>query len=1282
LFLEHSKIEGVREFPHIPTNTSEPKMKEPGTGLDSAIEAISKLYRRYSPQDIATSLFVSSVWLPNIASPFKHLLLTGVFASLKPIELSTSDSIKSYNDFSSLLKELYVLLPSFHTIEDYIPEPDWGDVKFHHEGYNYRIFYGDGLENIFDNLTLFQMLYGSFEEEYLKFTNRSPTKELLYCLLLQDDFISRIRLQPSVKNMPKLTPGHLEIPPPEFWNNVSNFYNNYVPNQIITESFLKNFSIPLGSIPRSSLNRGVFGNMFSSKELLSVFFIEKETRYFPILPRRYSSILFNVWGKLFENYREKILNDGTLYSMRVGGELNLYIKERLRTSSIFPFVSAITKQGSPHEILFSTAFISKNKLVLVYITQPVIPGQMTSKELEVVAPKLKEALELISTSHITLALHFDRKNIQCKSNSYGEILEPMLIVVIPQVSTQYHSFSIPESLLGHIMSLDEFLGIVDELEDVDSLALFVEYFNEIREKDKSPFLNTLDKFCSFKLFHGVLFSGAEDPEFVMLDPHMGSNMRFKTLANFWKLYPKTNFYGHPRSWKITQKTETSLRLEARGYFGCSLFCQVGSTHIFITAPFHKMSIEEAEEVKIANLLMECLEDSITRRKDIFEKHQFFNKYDQLQVIITPYSLVSRDNVFTHLRHLQPKDKRWCSDYVFLKKTNIPSIRMVFNYESLIQEFMNTKDSSLEVDLLLEILTQLNRVLPDTNIDSIRNNLLKTKSDHPRFKIFMREQAVSFPEFTKTCEPNLVHYKKATKRIAELAKQKNLSAGHYSFEEAKVKIDVLRDLIVTEMNSEVSKYNFKKAIPYLLSLIDALTNKYDQERSTMEHAVEHDIDYEIEVIFSQEQSEYVRMHRNYRYLIEKFVQLQPSEQRILKEGKVQYLIALANWLIIFYQASDSFHYGINPVGMTINDNYLIEIEFEGGLDLKQKIFGEEMSKLELGLIGNLDDRVDSPMPVEDFLNELDRAFNQDMGFSLRNMVEVLKILSYWAEWREDVEENVCYSARADAIEETCLENIKKINRNEIKPILQFLTLRSYDVIRILGQKEPQKDIPIWEHRKRYARYTLRPLILIDDEYHWGPYSTQSAGIIWLYSTSSGTLPTDLQGPTIQSVIDAGKKLIENALVNKTLEITMRYTPHVKTNVELHRLFKQGGHPEDLGDYDVLAYHPEKKVVLNIECKDILSVHCLKDLKRLREKIFGRAGKDQGYIKQINRRQDYLSDHFIEIATALQWPNNINKIPKIIPIYLSRSNYWWTRFPPTKTDIVFLRVELLSKFIEEL
>lgn len=377
------------------------------------------------------------------------------------------------------------------------------------------------------------------------------------------------------------------------------------------------------------------------------------------------------------------------------------------------------------------------------------------------------------------------------------------------------------------------------------------------------------------------------------------------------------------------------------------------------------------------------------------------------------------------------------------------------------------------------------------------------------------------------EPQIAHFKLARKRIAEFAREINLEPSHSEVEEIKEKINTLRKKIVYEIDTLISNYDFKKTIPFLLTQIDSLIHTFEKKHLQIEYSLEHQVDYSIQEKYAKEQYQFIRLHKNHRYLIEKFVQLSSQNNKILELNQLQYLIALIDWLHILYSASDSIHYGVFPVGVNITDDYLAEIIYKEDNEALKDLFLKEQAELDLGLIGNPLDRIESPRPIEDFLNELDEAFKLDLQFSLKNMINVLQVLSLWSVYNEDIEENTFYFAGIDEITEICKKSIFEFDINDIEPILDFLTLKSKDVIRVLGQDTSCDDLPVWEHNKRYSRYTLRPLILIDNKYYWGPYSAMKTGVLWTNSLIQTMLPFDLQGANIFEVINSEKRLIARA-----------------------------------------------------------------------------------------------------------------------------------------------------------
>ena len=96
-------------------------MSDSDTAFTTSVSSIIEIYGQYSVFDIARSLFVSHLWLPNISSDIKHKLLTSIFAALSPENFSKEDRINKYEDFVEFLQKIYPKLPSFDALEDYIP---------------------------------------------------------------------------------------------------------------------------------------------------------------------------------------------------------------------------------------------------------------------------------------------------------------------------------------------------------------------------------------------------------------------------------------------------------------------------------------------------------------------------------------------------------------------------------------------------------------------------------------------------------------------------------------------------------------------------------------------------------------------------------------------------------------------------------------------------------------------------------------------------------------------------------------------------------------------------------------------------------------------------------------------------------------------------------------------------------------------------------------------------------------------------------------------------------
>ena len=1230
-------------------------------------EQLDKVFGRYSVLDVASSLFTSSLWLPNIASPIKHSYLATVFASVNPKFFSKENQIKSYEDFKKFCETLYEAIPNFPIMEDYVPEIDWGDVKFHHRKKNYRIFYGGEVENIYDYLELFRVLYGEYDKECTDIIGRSPMDELEMCLMLQDYIITSIKTQPNPDSV-DIAPGHIEVPSEEFWKETSKFYSDFKPAGCM-KKFADQMSADSGIMPEELLQKEKFERAVFTEKLLPYMFLRAENRFYPILPRRFSYIFFNQWGSIISKFRDEIDSENS-YTMKISGGVYKFIRQRFNEKDYFPFIQALTATDELHEILFSLGFISGDRIILVYILPP---GVNVSEHLEEVTPKIKEALSLIGNEPNRFVLRSRNKLVQSP-----QPVKPELLIVIPLISTEMTLIDFPPELPGKIILLDKFLGLMDEIEDADELDDFLDFLDETEGILDNFILSLLDKYAAYKRTSGVLIEGAIEPDFVMLDPHGGSYYRFCSLKEFWEKYPDIEFFDHPRSWRVTRETNSRIGLEPKSFPGRIICCCVGDTKVSLTAPFDKLVHQEG---LVANVLMECLEDNLQRYEKIKE-FRFFRTFDRLHVIFLPSSLVGREE-FKGLQSLDPGENRWKSE-IWRDKTGFIEVRVVFNMDRVKEDLTGVADRRIETELLKEILFLLDRIIPDQNLPILEADVNTSTGQLPRFGIFQKEKPAAFPELIQPYKPRPTNFRAARKRIAQLAKEAEFVEGNYAHEEAKIKLNALKTALVAEINKEVKTLDYAKTLPFLIAQIDALTNEIQLQKIRSEEAESFEVDHDRAAILNIKEKEYIRHYRSCQYLIEKLVQLRPEGKEELNNKKCAYLMSFVEGLRAFQDASDYLHYGVAEMGMSVSRDLIVEVHQEDGMKEKVENLGEERMQIKLGQIGNSDDRIlFSTGSLESFQNLLNRAFLEDFGFEFENMVKVLRILSFWPGYRNETKEAAFYSATLEQMTETFLLEIPDLTRERVQSIIGFLTLRSEDILRVLDQVEECSDIPVWEINKRPARYTLRPFVLIGGQYYWGAYSARKSCIIWSESIESASMPVDLRSCAIQAVLDKRKIQIGNTLTDKTYEIVSRRTPYTRKNAELHKIDRRTGHPQELGDYDNLAFFPQENIVLNIECKSIPQARCIKDAKRLRERIFGRNDDEKdGYFGRVEVRHKYLQDKMKSVADSLGWQLDPKSLPRVIAVFLTQHSDWWTKYPPKEVDAEFVQIELLETFIEKL
>jgi hypothetical protein len=1237
------------------------------------IQSLQTLFASYSVKDVAETLFISSLWLPNMSSWFKHQIMVAAFISMKPATFSESDMIATYDDFKDLIEEIYPLVPSNLFMEDYVPQLDWGEVRYFFEDTAYKIFYGCNIETIYDFLYVFDLMFASRDDVLQPIVARSPRTELVTCLQLQDTIISYIDQDPHKIDIENIEPGYLEVPLETFWMNARAYYNAFDSIDFVPEEVFDNYSIALGSasfISRIGVDQIV--DLASTGELIDIFFVEHEGKYYSVLPRMFSEVLIQQWAKVFAEYMDKLLREID-YQKELTLDLLIYVSQRHNEDKILALPSPVSSENKPEDLVFACGFISRDRLFLVYVAHPIIDKDSTQSELEKLASELHQAIESITREPISLALHMDREIIFISER--GRKLRPEIIIVLPSVSIDGVALAIPEDLPGTVMFIHDFLGLFDELDD---LAMLSDFFDFLRAHDSTllmPFYSFVDKYGAFQDMHGVIVPGARDFTHIMLDPHWGSHKRYETLGNFWQLFPTRvgDYLGHPRRWSV-EMVSNRPNLVSRQYVGRILISNIGRTLALINSPLHLVSPSTAS---LADLLTDALEDSLTLNADVLSEHSFFQGNYILQITVYPSELILKNDKFQRLRNLMPSGERWKLDNGVLG-IQTRGIRIAFDETLISKAFLESTDRTLEADLLSAILIEIDKFAPSPRLTDILAQIKLFAKNELRYKMHEFTKMASFPEYVSPSKPEESHRKAAGKLVAQTALDIGVSPGQYELDDAKTKLNNLRKALVARIDDLVREYSYQASIQFLIEKIDALIDENFRARKSIEGSLVHEVEYDRVESSANHELEFLSNYKAYQYLIEKFVQLTPDGTRLMQESQFQSLIALIARLIQVYQASDSIYYGAYPVTLHVDEDFIISATYNADIEDMQQIYHQEMARIHLGLTGNTLDRIDTVTP--EFMEQTDRAFHDSLEFRFTTMVAVLRVLSLWADLEfSSHEEATFYSARLDELTQELEDKIEDTNKVELSKVLDFLTLSPDQMLIIYGQQKLSDDLPVWEHFKRPGRYSIRPIIRIENQYYWGAYSASRAGMIWISALQSGKLPFDIQEDAIKEIIEDEKKKVESVIVNKTAEILSDFTPNVATEVQLHKRDRSGEHPQELGDYDVLAYVPERNILLNVECKDILPAYCLKDDSRIRRKFFGDGGnEDKGYLEKVEKREAYLSENAQAILEILGWKST-DVVPKVISMFVSSRAYWWTRFPPVETSVYFTELYTLRDFL---
>lgn len=1213
-----------------------------GRSFNQCLEDTRELFLKYKLLDVAIALSTSENWPANTGSPIKHIFAWRVLLEIKK-DPQEGIPIENYEAFKSFTEELYAVWPEFPMLEDFHPEADWGQTKTFLSQEFVPMFYGSCIERTPDFVEAFRITYAQ------------SSKAQAHIDLAVAQQAQLIKSMPTIglTTIAEAQCAHVETPPQDFWLAFSATAQQIGEDIAEWRAKAGNELDAHFGILKNSPTWDSFTDQVMQGEALPFLAVECEGYWLPMSIRSAPGLIIDHWAK-------KNITGVTTHTHK---KLAQYIAERFEYTIMGP-LTLLVGNTDYTDLPISCIISAESGIYLICACD-----HESIDRLSDVADSAYANMKLGAPINFRL---FNGPTLRRSGGEAGPRADEIhIIFVVTQAGTAFGSILTP-SKPTRLLPLADFITIFDSLDDLEELNRYWK-FVDAQGRSITPFSRgAADLFASFKDTHGVLIDGAISPTIIGLDPHWGTSWRFKTLSDFWSKAPKI-FPDNSSGWRLEPSTEGVIRLLSRHSKTIAYSTSIGScTFQSLMTLSKNLSVEDA---RLIDLFIQIIADCSYRCRDLFvdiplllKSHVLFicslDPSSTIDMESEPLPLDGFPHIVTAVKKLENKN----------------AFHLRVNAQVLLSGLNSAKNGSFEVRCLLETLTICHATCGLDLPRDLPNRLSHLESKPARFHLRVMARNVDVPDHVDPIIPSPTDYKLARKQLATEIMALGLIPGRYELSEAKARIDPAATRLRLHIENRLGSLDRNQLIKVLIEQHDALLiaerMKIQRARQSLAHSVEYDRLDAVE----DARKEFGTTARHYRYLLEKTVNSKTNGADEITDNILRQLIGLVDWYMVLAGASDILHNGIDVGGVEIDETYVPEVFYSGDSDEKNALFAREYAKSRLGVDDNDEDAVEGESDYLLSSETLKNAFKTDLGFDLYNMLTSLAFLSQAQRHGFSDKLSLSYTATPADIAKSIASNIEGIELTEAERIVSFLTLSEIGVRRLSGREVDEGDIPYWERNKRIHRYTIRPLICHGINLRWGAETASRAMNLWMSAVRDGYLPADFNWPNVEPVIRKIKESIEKRLELRTEEIFLRHTPFVIRGIDFFRRFK-GEKFEDVGDFDVFAYWPDKNIIVTVECKYNQPTYTLKDGRRLRDRIFGKAENDKaGQFSKIQRRREFLEKHRTKLLDLLGWPQSKQPISRDVELYVSRDVYYWMIHPPYSIPTKFIRVNALDTWIK--
>ncbi|WP_015423135.1 hypothetical protein [Candidatus Endomicrobiellum trichonymphae] len=447
-----------------------------------------------------------------------------------------------------------------------------------------------------------------------------------------------------------------------------------------------------------------------------------------------------------------------------------------------------------------------------------------------------------------------------------------------------------------------------------------------------------------------------------------------------------------------------------------------------------------------------------------------------------------------------------------------------------------------------------------------------------------------------------------KRIAEICKTLDIKQGKFKNKQATKIVRLMQKTIFKEFEKELYKYEMSdlhiKALSfYSASAIEIFKNKNNR-------------------MYKTEQKIRRLVSRGLIYLIETNLSLRREKNTTIKcnQENFDYLLCFAHWLSELQNNADFCYHNEFDCFIEVTSDYRVNTENS----TKYKNFLEKYKQRPdpNAIYPIKNDEID-----KNFIEEAKKAFFQDTDIKFEEMCNMIGclMLELPAEYTKngyEIASNIFSVKRRKLIND--IINIPDLNIDEVNidKILNFLCISTDKIRQIEGKNF--EVLPVWEREKRDNRFQIKPILEIDDNIIFSPVTLHNLLNIWMSAFFDFYLPHEKNLTNLAKAISRWKKRYEKQIVVDIVDVLKKKQfQYVEKEVELHSRDSAGNHPNDLGDYDIIAVDSKNRDIYVIECKFLQKVGSIFEASMEQKRFFFEKKSDEKFQKRI----DYIKGNYI-------------------------------------------------------